>query len=190
MSDETKRRFLSPDEVDQVVRAMLDVVSGKPDLSVAIAGGIALQIYGSDKPTTDVDFLSNWTLGPQDAFQIQGPLSFGGLTYNLGDIPVDLIVRNDGYRKLYEEALENVVDYMGVPVVTPEYLAAMKFSAGRPKDIVAVAWLLGQKDLLDVEKVGDILRRTLGGQVAGDLWKRAVEKLTSSIEHARKKKKD
>ncbi len=106
--DEPSKRFLSPEEVDQAVRAMMEIVSGNPDLKVAILGGIALQIYGSSKPTTDVDFVGNWTLGSQDTFKITGPLSSGGLAYVMeGDIPIDLIIRNDVYRKLYEAALEN-----------------------------------------------------------------------------------
>lgn len=191
MSDEDlSKRFLSPKEVDQAVRAMMEIVSEKPDLKVAILGGIALQIYGSSKPTTDVDFVGNRTLGPQDIFEVTGPLSSGGVAYVMeGDIPVDLIVRNDAYQKLYEAALENAVDYGGVPVVTPEYLAAMKFAAARPKDLTAVAWLLNQPGLVDAAKVSKIMFDTLGGEYARNSWEKALVKLTTSLKHFKKRRK-
>lgn len=188
--DEPSKRFLSPEEVDQAVRAMMEILSEKPDLKVAILGGIALQIYGSSKPTTDVDFVGNWTLGPQKIFEVTGPLSSGGLAYVMENgIPVDLIVRNDAYQKLYEDALENSVDQGGVPVVTPEYLTAMKFAAGRPKDLAAVAWLLNQPGLVDAGKVSQIMFDTLGGEYARNSWEKALAKLTSSLKHFKKRPK-
>lgn len=188
--DDPEKRSLDPQEVDRAIRAMLKVVSKKPDIKIAIVGGIALQIYGSNRATTDVDFISNWTLGNQSTFTIDRPLSIGGLRYLLeDDIPVDLIVRRDAYKALYDEALDHAVDQGGVPVITADYLTAMKFAAGRQKDFNAVAWLLDREGLVDTANVSKIIERTLGGQVAKDAWEKALSRFTSSLKHFKRPKK-
>jgi hypothetical protein len=177
-----KKRTLTPKEIHKAVKAMLDLVKDSDDLKVAVAGGVAMQIYGSRRKTTDVDFLGNWTLGPQDTFKMDHPLSFGGMAYVLApDIIVDVIVRNDVYKDLYDEALLTAEAIDGVPVITPDHLAAMKFLANREKDRVDLAWLL-KSGLVNVDRVGDILDRTLDKPEARGIWHKRVSRIRKALD--------
>lgn len=170
MSTSEEKRFLSVDEINWAIIATLEAGSRHSDFRIAILGGVAMQIYGYSKRTTDVDFVVNETLEGRSPFRIDKPLGFGGLAYTLeGGIPVDLIVRDDEYKLLYHEALDRAIEQAGVPVVTSEYLAAIKFIANRDKDIEAVRWLLKDPGKINSIAVGDILRRTCG-QFAQEQW--------------------
>jgi hypothetical protein len=189
MSDlNKKKRVLTSSEINRAVIALLDITSVRTDIQVALAGGVALQAYGSPRATTDVDFVSNWTLGPQRTFRIDHPLSFGGLSYVLdpGGITVDLIVRNDAYKPLYDEALMTAGNQNGVPIILPDYLAAMKFAADREKDRIDLAWLLGAENLVDVAHVGDILYRTLGHAMR-DRWSKVSSRMLLAISRYKRK---
>lgn len=176
-----------PEEIDRAVTALLDLVKTLEGRKVALAGGAALQAYGSPRQTGDVDFLANWTLGPQQVFHIDHPLSFGGLAYKLdpGEIQVDLIVRNDVYKKLYDEALSEASEMSGVPILTPDYLAALKWAADREKDRVDLAWLLGS-NLVDVAHVGEIVERTLGGGWAKHAWEQTSTRMLLALRKHRR----
>jgi hypothetical protein len=181
-----KKKFLKPEEIDRAVTTLLEIVAATPDRKVALVGGAALQAYGSPRQTSDVDFVANWTLGPQAVFRVDHPLSFGGLAYVLEPgITVDLIVRNDAYQALYEEALREATAMEGIPILTPDYLAALKFAADREKDRVDLAWLLGS-DLVDVNHVGDIVERTMGGRPARDVWEKMSRRMLLALRKHRK----
>ncbi|HEU4389193.1 MAG TPA: hypothetical protein VFV34_15430, partial [Blastocatellia bacterium] len=72
----------------------------------AVAGGLAMHLYGSPRLTKDVDIIAsqNLSLAPQQQ------LAFGGCSYALRvgkyTVQVDWIVRNDGYQKYYRAALK------------------------------------------------------------------------------------
>lgn len=177
--DAPSSRILSPEEVDQTIEALLKAVAMQPSMHFAVAGDVAMQVYGYPIQTNDVDVLADKTFGDQPYFEFYMPLSFGGKTYVLfkNDVETDVIVRDDAYQSLYEEALKHSVEYNGVPVLSPEYLGVIKFAAKRPKDLKALAWLLGVPGLLDAEKAGLIVYRTLGGQYALDVWNEYVRRI-------------
>lgn len=177
--DAPSLRQLSPEEIDRTIEALLEAVAMQRSMHFAVAGGVAMQAYGYPIPTKDVDILADKTFGDQPYFEFYMPLSFGGKTYVLleNDVKTDVIVRDDAYRSLYEEALKHPVHHNGVPVLSPEYLGVIKFAAKRPKDLKALAWLLGVPDLLDAEKAGLIVYRTLGGQYALDVWNEYVRRI-------------
>ena len=70
----------------------------------AVAGGLAMHLYGSSRLTKEVDIIASnhLSLTPQHR------LSFGGSSYTLKigkyAVQVDWIVRNDGYEKYYRAA--------------------------------------------------------------------------------------
>lgn len=79
-------------------------------------------------------------------------------------VPVDVIVREDHNAALYEEALDRAEPTdEGFLIVTPEYLAAMKYEAMRGKDQIDLLWMLAQKDLVNVKKTEAIIRQHCGG---------------------------
>lgn len=171
-------RFIDPAQIDEVLRLMKGV-AGEKGVSFALVGGVAMQAYGSDRLTLDVDFVGSETLGPQKVFEIVRPLTFGGLSYKAPNgVGVDLIVRNDAYRALYEEALRNATSTPdGTPVVRAEYLAVLKFVSARDKDLLDLSYLLTAPSVLDREKAKDIVFRLLGGQFAVDVWNKTADQL-------------
>lgn len=165
------KKFLSTDQVDMAIFVMASKWRGA-QRSIALIGGAAMQFYGSDRFTQDVDFIADDT-APADAdslddISISGILTFGGKRYTLsGNIPVDVIVRSDGNKALYDEALDFAESTdENFLIVSPEYLVAMKFDAMRAKDEGDLLWLLAQKDLVNITKAEDIIRRFLGGDRA------------------------
>ena len=64
----------------------------------ALAGGLAMHLYGFTRATTDVDMIADKPLG----WQVKDALSFGGETYrafaDAREIDLDWIVRNAKYR--------------------------------------------------------------------------------------------
>lgn len=175
----SKGRTLSPEEIDQTIGALMQAVALQPAMQFAVAGGVAMQVYGYPMPTKDVDVVANKTFGDQPYFEFFRPLSFGGKVYvsHQNEVQMDVIVRDDAYKALYDEALKHPVEYGGVPILTPEYLAVIKFAAKRPKDLKALAWLLGVSGLVDAKKAGAIVHRTLGGQYALDVWNEYVRRI-------------
>ncbi|HWQ31583.1 MAG TPA: hypothetical protein VNQ79_01775 [Blastocatellia bacterium] len=116
----------------------------------AIAGGLAMHIYGSPRLTRDVDIIAskNLSLTPQHR------LIFGGSSYTLQvgkyEVQVDWIVKNDGYEKYYRAALKEAVALPnGLRVVLPEWLIILKLNAGRQKDPDDIVFLLKQPKLVD-----------------------------------------
>lgn len=155
--------FLTGDEIQ---RAIAEVIDSPTMVHIALAGGAAMQVYGSDRLTKDVDFLSN--IDEVEGFLKQKKLSFGGSsTKSPSGLPVDFIVREDDYLYLYREALDTAID-MGLPVkvIKPEYLAAIKMAAGRTKDEEDLRKLI----LLGLEKTATrkLIKRLLGTYAAED----------------------
>lgn len=177
--DSPEGHLLSPKEIDQTVGDLIEAASLQSSMKFAIAGDVALQAFGYPMPTDDVDALADRTFGDQPYFEFYMPLSFGGKVYvsRQNEVKLDIIVRDDAYKPLYEEALEHRIEYGGVPILSPEYMGVVKFSAKRPKDLTALAWLLGVPGLVDSEKAGAIVHRTLGGQHALDVWNEYVRRI-------------
>lgn len=134
-----------------------------------------MAMYGSPRLTHDVDFIADTTAGIVGApLRRVGGLIFGGAACKLGKIPVDIIVRSDGYAALYDAALDNAGLVGGVRVVTAPYLAAMKMAAHRDKDTVDLMWLL-RHGIPDLVATRCIVCEYLGGQFAAEEFDLAVQ---------------
>jgi hypothetical protein len=127
----------------------LGALAAQEEVEWAIAGGLAMHLYGSERLTKDVDFIASKHL----SLAQEHPLTFGGSRYSLQvgkyAVPIDWIVRNDGYQKFYHAALRDAVILPnGLRIVTPEWLVVLKFNAGRQKDLDDIVYLLRQKELV------------------------------------------
>ena len=127
----------------------LGQLAAQEEIAWAVAGGLAMYLYGSPRLTKDVDIIASKHL----SLTQQHPLTFGGSNYTLQVgkyvVPVDWIVRNDGYQEFYQAALRDAVTLPnGLRIVTPEWLVILKFNAGRQKDLDDIVYLLRQKGLV------------------------------------------
>ncbi len=137
----TKTYFINFEDLVQASKSVARLAKDE-NVDVALIGGHALQLYGSTRLTGDIDIIAS-----DDIMELPGGslLTFGGVrTETPEGVPVDLILRDDRERSLYEEALEYAVKKRGTPirVVTPEHLAVMKLLAGRLKDLTDLEWLV------------------------------------------------
>jgi hypothetical protein len=144
--------------------------------SFALIGGAALQAYGLERYTKDVDFAVSEEQAARAALEWKGetrPLRIGGVSLKTEDSAIDLVDRRVELRALFEEAIEATVrggfviraGTEEVPVVPIEYLAAMKMASPRGQDEVDLEFLLKQPDL-DYGLAREIVRRHLGFVVA------------------------
>jgi hypothetical protein len=155
--------------------AMADAVekSAEEGIPVALGGGFAMQAYGSDRLTQDVDLIAT----KLPSFAADGDdLVFGGKSVDVNGIPIDVIVRADDYADLYEEAVQKAKPKPGyaVKIITPEYLVAMKMVAGRPKDDLDLNYLLSSVKM-DMPTLKSVVQRFLGRYAVSDLASRIQE---------------
>jgi hypothetical protein len=120
----------------------------------ALAGGIAMYLYGSPRLTKDVDIIASGSVSLKE----DAPLTFGGSNYTVEvgkyKVAVDWIVRNDGYARYYQKALAEAVSFPnGFQLISPEWLLILKMFAGRQKDYDDAVFLLKEKGLVDRPKV-------------------------------------
>ena len=143
MTSEIFKKYLGPIEMTLVITKVSETI---PRNEVALCGGAAMQAYGSDRMTTDVDFLSYKV---PSFLKNRRRLTFGGSGGTVEGVPTDFIVRNDDYADLYEAALETAKfdPEAGCRVVRASYLAAMKLAARRDKDELDLKTLLEGKAL-------------------------------------------
>ena len=174
MNRPARRRFLSIDDLDGAAREVLSHAVAEGRL-IAGAGGYAMQVYGSDRMTADLDVLSD---GPLSALTCDRSLSFGGSSCRTSTgIPVDVIVRHDDYQALYDEALAGaqVVEDAPIRIVRPEHLAVIKLAAGRPKDESDLLFLAGVMTADEIDAAREFARRFLGRYGLDDLDSRIAE---------------
>lgn len=164
-----KTKFLNAADID---KGLLELAEEADEASVKIAlvGGVAMQLLGSDRMTRDVDIISpqRFSLGRP----VISKLTFGGIsTTTPSGLPVDIIVRSDEYEELYERALltARVHDDVPIHVVTVPYLAALKLVAGRPKDEQDLLFLLGQMSPNRYIETRALIKRELGAYAATSL---------------------
>ncbi len=138
-------------------------LADQEEIEWAVAGGIAMHLYGSPRMTKDLDIIAskNLSLAPQHR------LSVGGSSYTLTvgkyAVQVDWIVRNDGYQEFYRKALKEAIGLPnGLRVVTPEWLVILKYNAGRQKDLDDIVFLLKQAKLVDRPTVKRKVVETVG----------------------------
>ena len=156
-------KFLDPRAIEEAIAEIAEM-SRRSQTDVVLVGGVAMEIYGSDRMTKDVDFAAR--AYPPD-LPIVKSLSFGGFAAQTrAGHPVDVIVRSDEYAPLYAEAIDHAVDAgLPIPVVSPEYLAALKMAAGRYKDEIDLKTLI-QLDVIDRPKTRAIIKSHLGEYAA------------------------
>lgn len=157
------RKLLDPAKLEEAALQVAALAAGS-GIRVALLGGMAMQIYGSDRLTGDIDFVADAVLADLPKGK---PLSFGGeQTRTRSGVPVDLIVRDDEFQRLYEDALSSAPKLRGpgplagIRIVSPEYLAAMKMLAGRRRDHDDLEFLILHK--LDTVKARKIIAKHLG----------------------------
>ena len=165
---ELVERNLSPEnqalatETGLAAAAQMTALADENGVAWALAGGIALHLYGFTRATKDVDVIASAVL-PLASRQ---KLTFGGESYEteVGGrrVTVDWIVRDDFFRELYENALADAIELAGWRLISPDWLAILKYAAGRPKDMLDLRWLLQQDDLIDLEQVRGLLKQVLG----------------------------
>lgn len=139
-----------------------------PD-SVAVLGGYAMQLYGSERLTKDLDVAA--LRAPLNLPRV-APLTFGGFTTRTASkIPVDIIVRDDESRALYRAAIRAAKRMPGVPlrVVTIPFLAAIKQASGRTKDEGDLEFLLLKMSDGEYLETRRIVKRFLGWYAAREL---------------------
>lgn len=129
----------------------------------AVAGGLAMHLYGSPRLTKDVDIIASKSL----SLTPQHRLFFGGNSYTLqvGKYAVRIawIVRNDGYQKYYRAALKDAIQLPnGLRIITPAWLVILKHNAGRQRDLDDIVFLLKQEKLVDRPTVKQKVVETAG----------------------------
>lgn len=129
----------------------------------ALAGGIAMHLYGFVRATTDVDVIGSSRL----PLTGQKNLSFGGESYTVQvgkeTVSVDWIVRDDEFQDFYEAALNDLmIVENNLQIISPEWLVILKHFSGRAKDEIDLIWLLQQENLVDRETVKQNLIKVLG----------------------------
>ena len=172
-SGSKRYKYVSPELLDEAIDEVVRVARAEK-VRVALLGGCAMQFYGSDRLTGDLDFVAEDLL---DALPRGRALSFGGRqTKASNGVEVDLIIREDQWQKLYEGALKTAQRMEGTPalVVRPEYMLAIKIAAGRDKDLFDTDYLLksGEIDPTAALKVAD---KFLGDDDAQDVESMLLE---------------
>lgn len=142
-------------------------LAAQEEIEWALAGGLAMHLYGSQRLTKDVNIIASKDL----LLAAKHPLSFGGSNYTLQvgkyEVPIDWIVRGDGYQKFYRAALKDSVKLPnGLRIITPEWLVILKFNAGRQKDLDDIVFLLNHGKLVDRPTV----KRKVVEMAGEDAW--------------------
>ncbi len=141
-------------------------LADREEIEWAVAGGLAMHLYGSPRLTKDVDIIASEHL----PLTPEHRLTFGGSSYKLqvGNyaVQVDWIVRSDGYEKYYSAALKEAIKLPdGIRIVIPEWLVILKLNAGRQKDLDDIVFLLRQEKLVDRPGVKERVVETAGEDV-------------------------
>jgi hypothetical protein len=159
------KKYLSPDELFGALKALREEVGGQ---NLVIIGGIAMQHYGSDRLTGDLDLLAK-TVPAMVSFYSKKPkkLTFGGVRFRVGGVPVDILVRDDELQKLYQNAYKEGMK-SPLKMVSMEHLTVMKMAAPRLKDKTDLAFLLAHPKL-DYEKTRKLAVLYLGWYAGQEL---------------------
>jgi hypothetical protein len=143
---------------------ILSEIAEANGVDFVIAGGLAVQLYGFTRATTDSDVLATALL-PIESFR---QLSFGGESYHVKlsngkTVIVDWIVRDDEKADVYQASIlqpEKLSEKL--KIVSPEWLVIIKQLAGRGKDELDLLWLLRKEGLVKREKVKDLVKQVFG----------------------------
>lgn len=182
MTSGKKTKFLNASDIEAAI-AEVSQLALQQHVTVALIGGAALQLYGSPRLTRDVDIVTAEML---HGIEIVAELSFGGIggLMPVSKVPIDVVLRDDKWAKLYEAALVYAVHVQGVPipVVQAEHLLAMKLVIGRAKDIEDLTFLVLDADI-DYGTAKEVVEEFLGPYASDELdrfkeevaWERSRE---------------
>lgn len=156
-----------PTEIGIRAAELVSQIAEENDIAIALAGGIAMHIYGFTRATTDVDMLAQAVL-PLEA---KRPIDFGGEGYDVEvekrQVPVDVIVRDDKLANIYQAALASAkTTDLDIKIVSPEWLVVMKHFSPRAKDKLDLTWLLQEEGLVDRKQVEKNLNAAIGEDAA------------------------
>ncbi len=144
----------------------------------ALVGGLAMNLYGSDRLTKDIDVIADKLL-PIEQSRIVGKLKQGGERFNAETdktvVSVDWIIRNDVFKSMFNQALKDAVRINDVPILTPEWLVILKFIAGRFKDQEDAVFLLSRNGLADRKLIKEHVIKT-AGEIAWELAKHGYQR--------------
>jgi hypothetical protein len=154
---------VSTDEGLEAIEILSEIAEAN-GIDFVIAGGLAVQLYGFTRATTDSDVLATGLL-PIESFR---QLSFGGESYHVKlsngkTVIVDWIVRDDEKADVYQASIlqpEKLSEKL--KIVSPEWLVIIKQLAGRGKDELDLLWLLRKEGLVNREKVKDLVKQVFG----------------------------
>src|SRR5215210_6537374 len=154
----TKLKFdLLDDESAMQTIETVGKLANENNIDWALAGGLAIILYGSDRLTKDVDIIASKKLPLKN----EGILVQGGERYNVQTskrtVAVDWITRSDEAKRFYQEALKDSVMIEDVPILTPEWLVILKYIAGRFKDQEDGVFLLSKKGLVNRQKIKEMI---------------------------------
>ncbi len=172
----TKLKFdLLDDESAMQTIETVGKLADENDIDWALAGGLAVILYGSDRLTKDVDIIASKTL----PLKKEGLLVQGGERYFVKaakkKVAVDWIIRNDEAKKFYQEALKNAVKIEDTPILSPEWLIILKYIAGRFKDQEDCVFLLSRKGLASRKKIKQLILK-IGGNETWAAFKAGLER--------------
>lgn len=159
-----RTQFLDPAAIELALAAIADLSRAR-GARVALIGGCALQLYGSDRFTADVDVATSKPLADTGR-----ALSIGGRRIKIAGVAVDAVERSDAYAPLYRAAIASAQALAGSPVrvATLPYLAAMKLAAGRGKDEQDLGFILAESGV-DQKELRAVVRKHLGLYAAEEL---------------------
>jgi hypothetical protein len=160
-------------------------IAAQENVEWALAGGIAMHLYGSSRLTKDVDVISLKRLSLKAVRLIR----LGGESYEVvigkKKVHVDWIVREDNYRAYYAAALKDAANLKnGLRIITPEWLAILKYIAGREKDSDDIIYLLRKNGFVRREQIKENIIRTKGEDVWFAMlpnWQRLFDLADSKI---------
>jgi len=172
MTSDFLKKFLGPEQIE----GALDEVAELADHSgaqVALIGGVALQLYGSDRMTKDIDFVGDVEF---EGLIEPGRVGIGGFKGKTSNgVQVDVLIGGD-YPSLRTATLENAEEVAGLPVRVArlEHILALKLVAGRQKDELDIKTMLmlGNADL---ELTREIIGEHVGKYAVGDFDSFVIE---------------
>lgn len=164
----TKRKInldvIDEDSASQAID-LISKIAEENKIDWALVGGLAMNFYGSDRFTKDIDMIASTRL-PMPKEKIVGQLKQGGERYQADTdkkiVSVDWIIRNDEFKALFQEALSEAVKIDDLPILTPEWLVILKFIAGRFKDQEDAVFLLSRKGLVNREVIKEKIIKHFG----------------------------
>jgi hypothetical protein len=164
----TKRKInldvIDEDSASQAID-IISKIAEENGIDWALVGGLAMNLYGSDRLTKDIDMISTKRL-PMPKEKIVGQLKQGGERYKAETdkktVSIDWIIRNDEFKALFQDALSEAVLIGEIPVLKPEWLVILKFIAGRFKDQEDAVYLLSKKGLVNREFIKEKIVKHFG----------------------------